>query len=1107
MSYKEKLKKLKEYDKQVLNTYYDRKTGKELKIWETERDYENHSFEFDQKYTQYKSEVGKESYKEKLNKIYKESVIPKIVEEATRMFYQGFEIFSVKEQLKNKYPQMSVVDINDSVDKAFSDVSGKSESYKERLNSFKEFVPNDLPAEMKGLWKAQYEPRLDLILNRLKKDNESSTINKIKNMGYMQLLRFIDGAQAKGWFGKESYKEGNYKIYADTPEFKNKLVAILQGSSEDDIKKQLKSSKYNVLTNIKIQRESYKERLNSFKEGKGDVTVTYIKDGKRHNKVFENNPDGAAENAKVAARKWIDKHNIDNLQGFELIVESYKERLNSFKEGVIATKTSKGGKYKLELIQEPNGFSINQYVNNSLRGSNYLGDKISLNDAKKKFEDEIKDWKEVNMINLESHNKKESLTLDDVAIQKYKKKFKDLTPEEKKYVNYVYAEWSDEDDMEEGCKGYKEKAISWHDAQKGNNVLVKSKNMMGVITHTYGRKFNVLTLKDGEEKTYDRDELEFFESFKESFWKGMTRDELIDKLVKINMSKDKLKRMSDDNLCVLYDIAERKGELKKESYKERLNSFKEDIFDDRQKKIAIDTVKNPKKALLGGPSVDEAIKILKTQFKYTDDMIKKLQESYKESWAQKYVDDKNQYKKLDWYMMMGNGKEKTINGKDYIVFNKDDSVLKYNDLKSEWEVAKAVRLDGKGDPIFESYKERLSRFKEYNKSGLKQEYDDLFKYKDEMTQSDLQGSVGAIVNKFFKDVSRDDKDGRWTMSQIEDAILEGLSNKLPYNTVDMKIGNIHLRHTLKKVNIQSYKESTIRLVGDIKDVKVLEKIKELCKSYGVTLTEYNTIEFDDKSLLKKEINEFFGELKNLGIDYNIKESFLERLNRFKEDKVYVQDTSEAPEGVSIQTGPRGGKYYMGSPDDKQQPKKQDTPKNSKEPKKDTPRESSKEELVNADIESFKQSYDERDEWTYVSSEVTKEQETMLALLRSRALNKEQFRDFATYVRKNAREEMSLLKEIQLGNYIASEPDIIDDYLRDGNEELKKDDDDQAMFIARGVQYIYQYQKLNKEQIDREIDIGNQHVVRLLINQDLDDEQLRKIYNVIRNRKRDARDII
>ena len=45
-----------------------------------------------------------------------------------------------------------------------------------------------------------------------------------------------------------------------------------------------------------------------------------------------------------------------------------------------------------------------------------------------------------------------------------------------------------------------------------------------------------------------------------------------------------------------------------------------------QEKIAIDTVKNPNKSLLGGPTASEAEKMLRTKFDYTDKQIAKLKE-------------------------------------------------------------------------------------------------------------------------------------------------------------------------------------------------------------------------------------------------------------------------------------------------------------------------------------------------------------------------------------------------------------------------------------------------------------------------------------------------
>jgi len=52
----------------------------------------------------------------------------------------------------------------------------------------------------------------------------------------------------------------------------------------------------------------------------------------------------------------------------------------------------------------------------------------------------------------------------------------------------------------------------------------------------------------------------------------------------------------------------------------------DDVGDKHQKKIAIDTVKNPNKSLLGGPSPEQAEKMLKDKFGMSDKQIQKLKE-------------------------------------------------------------------------------------------------------------------------------------------------------------------------------------------------------------------------------------------------------------------------------------------------------------------------------------------------------------------------------------------------------------------------------------------------------------------------------------------------
>lgn len=74
-----------------------------------------------------------------------------------------------------------------------------------------------------------------------------------------------------------------------------------------------------------------------------------------------------------------------------------------------------------------------------------------------------------------------------------------------------------------------------------------------------------------------------------------------------------------------------KKRLQKESNIDKLLTiFEGNVSDKHQKKIAIDTIKNPDKALLGGPSVKEAEEILRKKFGYTQKQIDQLKEEIKE---------------------------------------------------------------------------------------------------------------------------------------------------------------------------------------------------------------------------------------------------------------------------------------------------------------------------------------------------------------------------------------------------------------------------------------------------------------------------------------------
>ena len=94
-----------------------------------------------------------------------------------------------------------------------------------------------------------------------------------------------------------------------------------------------------------------------------------------------------------------------------------------------------------------------------------------------------------------------------------------------------------------------------------------------------------------------------------------------------DLSQDyKMEKLSKAVDVLQKEINLLKGDKKLNTFskfqKESVNEY--GFADVRQKRIAIDTVKNPNKALLGGPSASEAEDILKTKFGYSDNQIAKL---------------------------------------------------------------------------------------------------------------------------------------------------------------------------------------------------------------------------------------------------------------------------------------------------------------------------------------------------------------------------------------------------------------------------------------------------------------------------------------------------
>jgi len=76
------------------------------------------------------------------------------------------------------------------------------------------------------------------------------------------------------------------------------------------------------------------------------------------------------------------------------------------------------------------------------------------------------------------------------------------------------------------------------------------------------------------------------------------------------------------------------------------------------------------------------------------------------------------------------------------------------------------------------------------------------------------------------------------------------------------------------------------LVGAYNIPKLKAKLGQTCNDFGLNLQDNGKIDFNDnKSLLKREINEFLGNLKNMGINYRLTEGIKDNTEDNLEEKL------------------------------------------------------------------------------------------------------------------------------------------------------------------------------------------------------------------------------
>ena len=153
----------------------------------------------------------------------------------------------------------------------------------------------------------------------------------------------------------------------------------------------------------------------------------------------------------------------------------------------------------------------------------------------------------------------------------------------------------------------------------------------------------------------------------------------------------------------------------------------------------------------------------------------------------------------------------------------------------------------------ESYKERLNKFKESIKDDI---------LSKQMSIQEIENDIQTYTKKLSSINTNDDR-GKIDAKSFQD-IIDALYEKKS-----------------KKINVkESLKEGYVQITGPFNIPKTKARLQQLCNDFGLQMTSDGRIDFNDnRSLLKREINELLGELKNLGVSYRLVESYKERLNK------------------------------------------------------------------------------------------------------------------------------------------------------------------------------------------------------------------------------------
>lgn len=155
-------------------------------------------------------------------------------------------------------------------------------------------------------------------------------------------------------------------------------------------------------------------------------------------------------------------------------------------------------------------------------------------------------------------------------------------------------------------------------------------------------------------------------------------------------------------------------------------------------------------------------------------------------------------------------------------------------------------------------------------------------------QENILGDVQQLLDKYIK--------------------LKGISKQLlaenPVNISDKLSPESYNKESLRRAIISEY--DAISLYSQLADMTENEKLKEILLDIAQE-EKIHVGEFED--LLNKIDPEHFDAINEGKLEIN-KENILNRVSEFlNKAKIYVGSPQDAPEGASIQRGPRGGLYY------------------------------------------------------------------------------------------------------------------------------------------------------------------------------------------------------